>query len=64
MRRCGHRFWKWVLARWASLATASDSPKGRLVRWTIGTVLTVVSIAVTVYSIRAGHSVEQPALRR
>jgi hypothetical protein len=64
MRRSEHRFWKWVRAKLGALATWSDSPMGKLARWSFGIMLTIVSIGLTVYSMRASNPGELPALRR
>jgi hypothetical protein len=48
MRKAFAAWWKRVREHVTAFATWSDKPTGRLVRWTIGTILAV-------YSIGAGH---------
>jgi hypothetical protein len=45
-----NRLWELIRAKYGALATWSDTPDGRLFRWTIG-------IGLVVYSIGAGHPV-------
>ncbi|WP_369185401.1 hypothetical protein [Streptomyces sp. Y1] len=50
-----HRFCKRLRIRFDVLATWSESPQGRLVRWAVGAVLAIVSLGLTAYGVAAGH---------